>query len=383
MSLQYIRNHGEAPRTFALRFMRKSLADGTWAYGERLPTELALSEALGLSRKTIRAAYAQLENDGSIVCKGTSGRFRMSESATATKSSYTQTICIVSPGDIYEGIPNTWTEVINGVLAATHRADHTMAVMKHDFMTSAAPRELGDLHPMGLILPTFDNLTTTEILPILQRLRKADISVVIGVDEPELSDFDRIIPDHKNAMRATVDKLVEMGRRRILRVWLSPRHSWIKARDDGYEEGVKANGIPSLAPVFLPELHKRSQIPDQRNFHIRARQYLGFLYDSLNSRDKPDAIVVSSDCDIFAVSAACRLFGIDPRKDIAIVGFDNYWETCWERLLEDAVPAFTVDKQNNLWGEAFVQLLIDRAANRLPNHGKLRYQPAKLAFPNP
>ena len=381
MTPQYTRNHGESPRTFALRFMRKSLADGTWAYGERLPTELSLSEVLGLSRKTIRAAYAQIENDGSIVCKETSGRFRMSESATAAKSSCTQTICIVSPGDIYAGIPNAWTEVINGVLAATHRADHTMAVMKHDFMTSGAPRGLGELHPMGLILPTLDNLTTSEILPVLHRLRKADISVVIGVDEPELADFDRIIPDHKNAMLEAVNKLVEMGRRRILRVWLSPRHSWIKARDDGYEEGVKTNGIRSLPPVLLPELHKRSQIPEQRNFHIRARQYLGFLYDTLKSRERPDAIVVSSDCDIFAVAAACRLFGINPEKDIAIVGFDNYWQTCWERLLEDTVPAFTVDKQNNLWGEAFVQMLIDRAANRLPQNGKLRLIPSRLAFP--
>ena len=234
---------------------------------------------------------------------------------------------------------------------------------------------------MGLILPTLDNLTTSEILPVLHRLRKADISVVIGVDEPELADFDRIIPDHKNAMLEAVNKLVEMGRRRILRVWLSPRHSWIKARDDGYEEGVKTNGIRSLPPVLLPELHKRSQIPEQRNFHIRARQYLGFLYDTLKSRERPDAIVVSSDCDIFAVAAACRLFGINPEKDIAIVGFDNYWQTCWERLLEDTVPAFTVDKQNNLWGEAFVQMLIDRAANRLPQNGKLRLIPSRLAFP--
>lgn len=381
MILKYVRNHGECPRTFALRYMRKSLADGAWVCGERLPTELSLSEALGLSRKTIRAAYAQLENDGAIVCKGTSGRFRMSVSAAAAKSSYTQTICVVSPRESSDGTPNGWTEVINGVLSATHRADHTMAVMKHDFIAVVAPGELARIHPMGLILPTFDNVPTAEILPVLCRLRKAGISVVIGVDEPELADFDRVIPDHKAAMREAVDKLVEMGRRRILRVWLSPRHSWIRARDEGYEEGVKAIGIASLPPVLLPELHKRSQIPDQRNFHIRTRQYLGFLYDALRSRIKPDAIVVSSDCDIFAVSGACRLFGLDPQKDIAIVGFDNYWETCWERLLEDAVPVFTVDKQNNLWGEAFVQMLIDRAANRLPNHGKLRCQPAKLAFP--
>lgn len=244
----------------------------------------------------------------------------------------------------------------------------------------ASPESLFAAKPDGLIVPTFGFHAHDEFVPLMQALKKSGIPVALGVAEAVFDTFDILVPDHKNAMEQAVEALSQRGCTHILRVWLSEKKSWIKERDAGYETAVKRLGLPCVPPLRTPELLKRSDAPDPQNFYIRTRQYLGFLTESLKSAMPPDAIVVSSDSDVFAISAACKLFGVTPGKDLVIVGFDNYWRHCWERVLENAAPLFTVDKQSFAWGEAFVQLILDRSANRLPQHGIRRKTPAHLVF---
>ncbi|HEX5908465.1 MAG TPA: GntR family transcriptional regulator [Propionibacteriaceae bacterium] len=69
--------HGQRSNVTArvVRSLRRRLSQGEWAAGARLPSEPALAEELGVSRVTVRAALAQLENDGIVNRRHGSGTY--------------------------------------------------------------------------------------------------------------------------------------------------------------------------------------------------------------------------------------------------------------------------------------------------------------------
>lgn len=58
-----------------VRSLRRRLSQGEWAAGHRLPSEPTLAEELGVSRVSVRAALAQLENDGIVNRRHGSGTY--------------------------------------------------------------------------------------------------------------------------------------------------------------------------------------------------------------------------------------------------------------------------------------------------------------------
>jgi len=73
-------------------FFHAQITNGALPPGHKLPTERTVSEATGLSRGTVRQAFAYLESHGSIVTKQGSGSF------VAALSSHTRSIAIVGSG---------------------------------------------------------------------------------------------------------------------------------------------------------------------------------------------------------------------------------------------------------------------------------------------
>ncbi len=55
--------------------MRGMIEDGTWAHGQKLPTELELSQYLNVSRSSVREALRVLEAEGLVETKRGSGTF--------------------------------------------------------------------------------------------------------------------------------------------------------------------------------------------------------------------------------------------------------------------------------------------------------------------
>ncbi|MGK5115190.1 MULTISPECIES: GntR family transcriptional regulator [unclassified Geodermatophilus] len=58
-----------------VRSLERRLSQGEWAAGDRLPSEPTLAKELGVSRVTVRAALAQLENDGIVNRRHGSGTY--------------------------------------------------------------------------------------------------------------------------------------------------------------------------------------------------------------------------------------------------------------------------------------------------------------------
>jgi|tagenome__1003787_1003787.scaffolds.fasta_scaffold20988608_5 GntR family transcriptional regulator len=69
--------HGRRSNVTAtvVRSLKRRLSQGEWAAGDRLPSEPTLAAELGVSRVTVRAALAQLENDGIVNRRHGSGTY--------------------------------------------------------------------------------------------------------------------------------------------------------------------------------------------------------------------------------------------------------------------------------------------------------------------
>jgi GntR family transcriptional regulator len=61
--------------TRATEEIRRRLAEQTWVAGDRLPSEPALAEQVGVSRVSVRAALAQLESEGLVSRRHGSGTY--------------------------------------------------------------------------------------------------------------------------------------------------------------------------------------------------------------------------------------------------------------------------------------------------------------------
>jgi GntR family transcriptional regulator len=62
-------------RDRAVQALRRRLSQESWAAGDRLPSEPALAEELGVSRVTVRAALAKLESEGLVSRRHGSGTY--------------------------------------------------------------------------------------------------------------------------------------------------------------------------------------------------------------------------------------------------------------------------------------------------------------------
>ncbi len=370
-----------SPRSRALRHVRAELARNAWRAGERLPTEEALAAQIGISRRTMRAAYAQLEREGLVLARGRAGRF-CAESRAAPRGILTDTIGLLTEfTDIgprrFGGLLSV---VDSGVVDAVARSGRHLLLIHPDGFTAEDCGGLLPATPLGVVsVPEGDD--GKELAACLQRMRQAGAAVVAGSDAAGLRAFDRVAFDHAAGARESVAFLAARGRRRILRVWLDITRDWLALRDGGYEQAVRSAAIPNLPALRVPGLLKRNEMPDPANLAQRARQYAGFLLEHLRGPDAVDALLLTSDSDLFPVAVACRLCGREPGRDLDLVGYDNFWESCWERALESAQPAATVDKQNHACGVALVDLLLERVAGRLPPEPQLRWFAPRLVVP--
>jgi DNA-binding LacI/PurR family transcriptional regulator len=101
-------------------------------------------------------------------------------------------------------------------------------------------------------------------------------------------------------------------------------------------------------------------------FELRARQYAGFLADIVLRDPAPQVLMAMNDVSLLLVARALRILGRVPGRDIAVVGYDNFWPQSKDRRFEPYVPLATVDKHNDMIGQRLAELLLARLAGELP-----------------
>lgn len=332
------------------------LASGQVRSGARLPTVRAAAARYGLDKATVAKSYRDLIRRGLLVRRGRGTRAGLAVPEARGLPCLPRTILVV---DIWMSHLRLDPDEPQG---SPHRILHSLAAYCQtrgwSVLLSAAPQALGQLalfNPSAIITIQAGNRASE----IQQLAAERSIPLIAYGDVFAAPGCDRVCADHAEGVRQLVRELARIGRRRIAQMQLNSSEPWAAERRRGYREAMAACRLRPPAPLQLAmdSGWRDPSLPLLRRSQILA----GELASILTSPSPPDAILAPSDGEALLLGSAIRLFNRRVPEDIAIVGYDDYWETSPELGQGAPAPLLTVDKDNAAIGNALAELAVARA----------------------
>ncbi len=369
--------------------VRSWVENGDLADGEPFPSERALADRLGVARGTVRSAMQDLRDEGLLADSGGRRVVRAGSPRSLQSTLMSHTIAVLArqvTAQVTDRIESPGWELFieRGAMDAVFEAGlHGISLNPARLCSGDGLKRLIADHPAGVILGRYA-FEHEDGAAIIEALTRAGIPLAVYGNAEAAQQFDHVYSDHAAGARMLTQHLIAQGCRRILRIWPKINHKpyWLADRNRGHEQALREAGLEPVEPItpdtFLP--HTRGQ-KDQ--FNINARAMVGHLFDYFRgATTRPDAIMVASDGNICWISAALKIMGLQPGKDVHIAGYDNYYPDLIDQQFEPTVPTATVDKRNPEIGREMVNLLRDRIAGKLDNEPQSRIVKPQLMIPN-
>lgn len=162
----------------------------------------------------------------------------------------------------------------------------------------------------GIILCPVSNTTGES----MERILSLGVPLVHTVRELPEINCDYVGVDYRQGAEMAIRHLIQKGHQRIAFIGGIPEATTWKERMEGYRMAHQKAGLPMDESLVLPSLPTREG-------GLAACQKI------LQHRNPPTAIFCFSDLIAFGVIIGLRKVGLEPGKDIDIVGFDNVPET--------------------------------------------------------
>ena len=349
-----------SPKARAVQTVWSWIRDGKLRSGDIIPTEHSLAAELGVSRGTVRSALQELTERGLLSadkgCRRTVARTERAVSETMRRA-----VVLLSGLEHirvdWHQAPGHLAAIEGSAIAAIHREGFHCLTIHPQRLGDECLASLCDDRPAGVLIPD-PFAFSPKALEVAERLRGQGIPVVFNADGGAFESFDRVVSDQGKGAEQLVAALAGRGCKRLLRVWSNSSDLyWLRARDDGFKRAIGAAKLKLLPPLRIKGVINNFDC-DRDLFESQTRLFAGFLLEAFAvKKERPDAILATSDAEIPLVAAALRLLGIKSGSDILLAGFDNMWERLPERKFESAPPAFTIDKKNAAIGEAMAKLV--------------------------
>ncbi|MEM6562146.1 MAG: substrate-binding domain-containing protein [Planctomycetota bacterium] len=350
--------------------------DDRYGPGQVLPPERDLSRTLSVSRPTLRLVLKRMEQHGLVRPHGSRQRTFVGTIEASTESTATQTtpdnllsdtVVVLARSTSAEG-PRTFDSAIEAG-AFRYLADQPVHVLVLDPALLVAGKERALLaQPPKAVLAKSDTMIDRVEQSLVDRLIKGGTPVVLYGQPDENPGLNVIGSDHAAGAEMLVEHLASIGRRRILPMWAlsenpeKPR-PWLVHRELGYRRGCERLGLETLTPIWLP-LPFAEHLSPEGVFEQRVRTAAGFLYEHLRGDNPVDALMATADHPAAVLAAACRYLGVDPKRDVSIVGYDNHYDlplTDDSMRFEQYMPAATIDKDNLVIGRALAKAALELA----------------------
>ena len=367
---------GTSASTMVVKSLQRWIADGKLAPGDRLPSERVIASQLGVARNTVRKAL-DIMFDQSLLTKDSKGGRAVAQSGVGWLNQAVLILTARSDIDVDAQPEAGYLEEIGFGAARAVRQRRMHAVsLNPDTLTDADINKFRSEGPVGVLIPEVSS--GGEVNQRLSDLFDAiGGRVVLCGGHPDLAlRFDRVVSDQAMGSYELTRFLIARGRRRILCFWThGDKGHWFPSRYEGYQRAMQEAGLKPLPFAVAPgQLRPGPMTIEERqqvffgNTHLTA----GCLLPQFQQFEGVDALMVATDGDIAATASACRLFRLNPGKNIEIVGYDNYWMHWSEREFEAYIPPASVDKNNIQMGVEMVRLLIDRVGSALPPQPQIR-----------
>jgi LacI family transcriptional regulator len=163
----------------------------------------------------------------------------------------------------------------------------------------------------------------------LDHLIASGIPVVQIVREIEDTGFDFVGMDDEQAAVLAVDHLLSLGHTRIAMLGGSLAVSTGRARYAGYCKALQAAGL-------TPDASLHVQGAETREAGINGAHWL------LERRDRPSAIFCYNDLTALGAMVGMRQQGIEPGRDVSIIGCDDIAESA------SSFPGLTTVRSNHI-----------------------------------
>lgn len=344
-----------------MRLLREWIADGTLAAGSELPSERSLADRLDVPRTTVNRALSELMDEGLIRHEGgytrtIAGKPRLGFAA--------DTLLILAPPiDIATPGPNGGNDqaTLGALAQARVMGLHGMVVdtrqLSLDEFAALAERPWRGVVVGPILLGS--RIPIEPFLGALERYRAAGIPVV-GLDDDLFTyGYDVVSPDHEAGAYAVTQRLLAAGvKQPIFHDLGTPQPPWLKARYAGFVRALNEAGVDVPQDLIVPEISSL----DDDHFTLAARHYVGFLIERFGStiEHRPDAIVAINDHFALRLAHSVRLLGLDPERDLKIVGFDANADGIEDSQYEHFRPWCSVDRDMYACGMALTRLIRER-----------------------
>lgn len=318
--------------------LRRQIRSGALPTGTRLPPIRQLTTLYGVSIITINKALASLVSEGLVDSHVGRGTF---------VSPLPESLKPRLIGFILRDLASPFfTRVAEG---AQKRAE---AEGFEIFVTSSAGQtSREDAHIERLSLLGADALIVASLrpnAPVMQRLRKAEIPVVM-VSHTEAEDVPFVGTDPRQAAALAVEHLVSLGHRRLgfVNGWPG-RPSGEKLRE-GFVEALDRLGIEHEPDFEWNYPHAGSGERHQYRSGYAVGQLMA------ESTERPEAVLVFNDLGAMGFIDALLDRGVAVPEDVAVVGIDGI-----EQGARARVPLTSVRQPAERIGELAVDTLLRR-----------------------
>lgn len=205
----------------------------------------------------------------------------------------------------------------------------------------------------GIILCPVSDISEESI----EFINSIDLPIVHAVREFRELKCDYVGIDYVRGAELAVQHLIDRGHRKIAFVGGFPQSSAWKERKKGYTNVLEREGIPINESYIVP-----TQISREGGSEA---VHLLFQLD-----EPPTAIFCFNDFVAHGVTLALKEKGIEPGKDIAVVGFDNTYESSLY-----SPPLTTVSSFPTLIGTHAAGLLYQRLTEKPTDKKRMILQP--------
>ena len=333
--------------------LRQLIVSRRWLFGERVPTEMQLSQHLDISRTTVRIATQRLEVEGLI--KRTAGRgtfvvYQPQDHAANRTIGY---LTCSFHNEIH-------TNILNSAQTELRSAGYQVIFSNSSDRDDEARilRQLLDDEVAGLML--WPNAKPTEeTVSILAEYERREIPVVF-MDRPiEGISAYYVSSDNFGGSYDLVRHLIDLGHQHIVLLMpniddLQP----INERRRGYRTALEENGIVVHAPwrISPPGRHEFHETDIYSLVGSQSRHVIRQVERFTDAEcPMPTAIVCINDILAIITINALRNMGYGVPADVSVVGFDDIGMAS-----HIGVPLTTASQDAYELGKAASQMLLER-----------------------
>jgi DNA-binding LacI/PurR family transcriptional regulator len=358
--------------------IRQWIGGGQLRERMRLPTEVEISRHVGVSRTSVRSALRALHHSGDITRSHSGCGWLVSDAAPRRLAAHHVATKIAAPiigvvSDITAARDSTSMEgvgfdsfimlgIVNGLTERSQLVDFIRYENSGPGATFVAPEQY------QAWIATTDAMENDAVRKKLEFLWTNGAPVTVQYDTDEDLPFDRVVSDHAAGAALLTEWLYARGCRHILPYfpWSIPdfvnERSWLKMRRRGLTETFAKLGLP--APSFFPAYAADWGTATMEQ-QFMATTDLAYAYLSRAFAENPrwDAVMGITDGFVAAIKNALRRFPEASRRELPVVGYDDYWRFSPECVLTGFRPDATVDKNNYRLGVETVEVLAERLEN--------------------